>query len=82
MPRALPGERWRVRIVKVNRTAVWGRGEELLLPCSMLRAQEDVFLDDITLRDVEQALGKPVRVVRNNGESLIRALWNMEDVNG
>ena len=32
VPRALPGERWRVRIVKANRTAVWGRGEELLTP--------------------------------------------------
>ena len=32
VPRAIPGERWRVRIVKVNRTAVWGRGEELLRP--------------------------------------------------
>ena len=32
VPRALPGERWRVRILKANRTAVWGRGEELLSP--------------------------------------------------
>ena len=32
VPRAIPGERWRIRIVKVNRTAVWGRGEELLRP--------------------------------------------------
>lgn len=30
--RAIPGETWRVRIVKANRAAVWGRGEELLLP--------------------------------------------------
>jgi 23S rRNA (uracil1939-C5)-methyltransferase len=30
VPRAIPGEQWRVRIVKANRTAVWGRGEELL----------------------------------------------------
>ncbi len=30
VPRAIPGECWRVRIVKANRTAVWGRGEELL----------------------------------------------------
>lgn len=30
VPRALPGERWRVRIVKANRSVVWGRGEELL----------------------------------------------------
>lgn len=32
VPRAIPGERWRVRIVKANRTAVWGRGEALLEP--------------------------------------------------
>ncbi len=30
VPRALPGETWRVRIVKANRTAAWGRGEERL----------------------------------------------------
>ena len=30
--RTIPGERWRVRIVKANRTVVWGRGEELLVP--------------------------------------------------
>ena len=32
VPRAIPGETWRVRIVKANRTAVWGRGEKLLTP--------------------------------------------------
>ena len=32
VPRALPGETWRIRIVKVNRTAAWGRGEECLTP--------------------------------------------------
>ncbi len=32
VPRALPGERWRVRVVKVTKTAVWGRGEALLEP--------------------------------------------------
>lgn len=30
VPRALPGETWRVRIVKVTKTAVYGRGEERL----------------------------------------------------
>lgn len=30
VPRALPGERWRVRIVKVTKTAVYGRGEQRL----------------------------------------------------
>jgi len=30
VPRALPGERWQVRIVKANRSVVYGRGEALL----------------------------------------------------
>ena len=30
VPRALPGETWRVRIVKVTKTAAFGRGEERL----------------------------------------------------
>ncbi len=37
VPRALPGELWQVRIVKVTRTAVWGRGEELLTASPMRR---------------------------------------------
>ena len=32
VPRAIPGESWRVRIVKVNNSVVFGRGEELLAP--------------------------------------------------
>lgn len=34
---ALPEELWRVRIVKVTRTAVWGRGEKLLEPSPLRR---------------------------------------------
>ena len=34
---ALPGEVWRVRIVKVTKTAVWGRGEQLLAPSPLRR---------------------------------------------
>lgn len=32
VPGALPGERWRVRIVKAAKSAVYGRGEECLVP--------------------------------------------------
>ena len=32
VPRALDGETWRIRIVKVSSSAVFGRGEELLSP--------------------------------------------------
>ena len=32
VPRALVGERWRIRIVKVTSSVIYARGEELLLP--------------------------------------------------
>ena len=32
VPRAIPGERWEIRIVKVTKTAVYARGEKLLSP--------------------------------------------------
>ena len=32
VPRALAGELWRIRIVKVSAAAVYARGEELLEP--------------------------------------------------
>ena len=49
---------------------------------TMLRAQTECFLDETTLDDVRKALGKPVKVVQNNGESFIRALWGLEEENG
>ena len=32
VPYAIPGERWSVRLEKVNKNVAWGRGTELLLP--------------------------------------------------
>ena len=56
---------------------------DLILLCdTMLRDRSDSFLDDMTLDDVRAVLNKPLRVVRNNGESLVRAFWGMEDING
>lgn len=55
---------------------------EIALCDTMLRAQTECFLDETTLDDVRNALGKPVRVVQNNGESFIRALWGLEEENG
>lgn len=49
-------------------------GEELLIPCNMLRAGEDVFLDDIHVPEVERALGVRVRVVSETGEDFVRAV--------
>lgn len=56
--------------------------DRILLCDTMLRDQTDRFLDDTTLDEVSLALHKPICIVRNNGESLIRALWKMEENNG
>lgn len=49
-------------------------GERLLIPCNMLRAGENVFLDDVTVEMVEKELGVPVAVVDEDGASFVRAL--------
>ena len=49
-------------------------GEELLLSSAMLRHDEEVFLDDKTVTDVEQALGVKVTVVSNDGFALLEAI--------
>ena len=49
-------------------------GERLLLPANVLRAGEDVFLDDMTLGQLADELNINVQVPKNAGESL---LYNM-----
>lgn len=49
-------------------------GEELLIPRSMLRSGECVFLDDVLLTDLEESLKKKIRVVEAPGKSLIEAV--------
>ncbi len=48
-------------------------GEELLLSSSMLRHDERVFLDDVTIEDIEKALDIKVRIVPNDGYELLDA---------
>ena len=40
----------------------------------MLRAGEEVFLDDVTVSDVCDALHLPVYIVKSDGKSLLDAL--------
>lgn len=47
-------------------------GERLLLPDNMLRYHENVFLDDVTVEEVEAALGVPLTFVEQDGG----ALWD------
>lgn len=55
-------------------------GECLLLPCNMLRAGENVFLDDVTVEGLEEALGVPIAVVDGDGASLVEAVIEKERV--
>ena len=48
-------------------------GEEILLPVNMLRSGEKVFLDDLTVYDVEREVGIPVGVVWSGGDEYVRS---------
>ncbi len=49
-------------------------GEALFLPCNLLRSQEQDFLDDMTLGELENALQVPVTIVESNGHHLVECL--------
>ena len=51
-------------------------GEVLLLPNNILRSGEDVFLDDMHLTDVENALQVPVNIVKSSGKDLVSGFIN------
>lgn len=49
-------------------------GDRLLIPSSMLRFENDLFLDDVSTEDVERELGVELVAVNNNGEQLVEAV--------
>ena len=49
-------------------------GDELLLPCSMLRSGEEVFLDDVTVTELSDALQVPIDIVKSSGQDFIEAV--------
>lgn len=49
-------------------------GSELLLPISMMKSGERVFLDDITVEELEKALQIRVRIVKSSGCDFVRAV--------
>ena len=52
-------------------------GQRLLIPAHMLRAGERVFLDDVSLDDVERELGVPVTAVEQDGYELLDAMCGL-----
>ena len=54
-------------------------GDVLLLPNNMLRSGEEVFLDDMTVTELAEALQIKVKIVGSSGQDLINAVLQMEE---
>lgn len=58
-------------------------GDRLLLPVTMLRSGEEVFLDDVTVSQVQEALQVPVNIVKSSGADVLAAFLgrgNIQDL--
>ena len=57
-------------------------GSRLLLPECMFRSGEEVFLDDITRQEVENALQVPVNIVKSSGQDFVNAVLHASEETG
>ncbi|MBO5426748.1 MAG: DUF512 domain-containing protein [Lachnospiraceae bacterium] len=53
-------------------------GDALMLPCNCLKADEDIFLDDMTLEEFQNALQVPVIIVQSSGMDFLSSIIEME----
>ena len=53
-------------------------GEQLIIPENTLRADEAMFLDDMTLAELSEKLGVPIRAGKNNGAEFIREMLGVQ----
>lgn len=58
----------------LNQLKGFDLGQELLIPRCMLRQEDEIFLDDLSLCDVQQQLSVPIRAVSNEGDELLNAM--------
>lgn len=49
-------------------------GDYVILPSQVLKADEDIFLDDWTLSDLQKALQVEIRIVKSNGMGFIETV--------
>lgn len=54
-------------------------GDRLIITSSMLRFENDLFLDDVSTDDVERGLGVTLVPVNNNGNDLVEAVITGKD---
>lgn len=49
-------------------------GDKVLIPEVMLKSDEDIFLDDVLIKDIEKKFNHKIIVVKNNGYDLINRI--------
>lgn len=54
-------------------------GERILLPCNMLRDGENVFLDDVRVEELSEALGREIVIVDESGADLVSAVLDPQE---
>lgn len=50
-------------------------GERLLLPQNVFKSGEDIFLDDITRQELENALQVPIDIVKSSGKDFVDSIF-------
>lgn len=53
-------------------------GDWVVLPSVVLKADEDIFLDDISLEDVQRTLQVPIHIVKSNGMGFVQSVVEAE----
>ena len=69
-----------IRQLKGRQEAGEDLGSAILVPITMLKRGDRIFLDDLSIDDVERETGLPVRVIEDSGEDLVRAQLGLKPV--
>lgn len=64
--------------IKEHKDAGEELGDTLLIPSNMLRMGEQVFLDDMTVQELEEALGMKIVATEAEGEAFIEAVLDVD----
>ena len=57
-------------------------GEALYLPRNVLRSGADLFLDDVTVPELEKSLQVPVNIVKSSGQDFVNAVLHASEESG
>lgn len=54
-------------------------GDKVVIPQSMMKSDEKIFLDDYTVAALETKLGVPIQISEVEGKKFIQAILNLGD---